>query len=278
MNPLSSLLNSVGGPARVAFAEAKARLHALPDFLIIGAQRSGTTSLYNYLVDHPAIAPASEKELHFFDLHFGRGLAWYRSQFPPRPAPGRLRWMTGEATPYYVFHPLAPQRIAALLPHVKLILLLRNPIDRAYSHYNSAVKRGIETLSFEDALAQETQRLRGEADRICREPGYISFSHQRLSYLARGTYADQLAVWLRLYPRSQFLIEASETFSRDPSAVLSSTLQFLGLPLWEPQEYRKFNEGSYPPMDTATRRRLRDYFEPQNERLYESLGVSFQWA
>ncbi len=104
----------------------------LPDFIILGAQRAGTSSLYYYLSQHPQILPAVRKELHFFDDHYRRGLGWYRSQFPTRGARGTI---TGEATPYYLSHPHAPARIQRLLPQARLIVLLRNPVERAISHY-----------------------------------------------------------------------------------------------------------------------------------------------
>ncbi len=259
-------------------------LHLLPDFLIIGVQRGGTTSLYNYLVGHPCIAAARMKEVHFFDVHFQQGLGWYRRQFPPfwtkysaRPQ-GRPALITGEASPYYIFHPLAPQRIATWLPQAKLLVLLRNPVERAYSHYRWIEKLGNENLSFEQALECEAARLQGEVEKIVREPGYYSLSHQHYAYLARGLYADQLQVWFTLFPREQLYIESSEGFFQDPAAVLRRAFEFLQVPPWEPSEYRKFNEGGYPPMNPATRQRLVEYFEPHNRRLYELLGKDLHWA
>ncbi len=129
-----------------------------PAFVIVGAQRGGTTSLYRYLAAHPGVLPASRKELHYFTNRHDRGPDWYRSQFPPTP-PGTI---TGESTPYYLFHPHAPRRLHAFAPDVKLIVLLRNPVDRAYSHYQLQVRRRHETLPFEEAIAREEERLAGE--------------------------------------------------------------------------------------------------------------------
>ncbi|MGB8647676.1 MAG: sulfotransferase domain-containing protein [Anaerolineae bacterium] len=248
-----------------------------PRFIIIGVQRGGTTSLYNYLSGHPAIRPASVKEVHFFDLHFENGPDWYRAQFP-EDAPGNRSAIAGEASPYYIYHPLAPRRIAALLPEVKLLVLLRNPIDRAYSQYNHVLRRGLELLSFEQALAGETERLAGETERIINQPGYQSVNHQRLSYRSRGLYADQLEAWFQLFPREQFWIESSELLFQNPGLVLSRALSFLGLPEWAPAEYLVFNEGRYPPMEAATRAQLADYFAPHNRQLYQLLGRDFEWA
>jgi hypothetical protein len=281
--PVLSPSASTAQPARGLLAEMKSRLHLLPGFLIIGVQRGGTTSLYNNLAGHPCIAAARQKELHFFDIHFSNGVPWYRSQFPSlldkfaaAQKSGR-RFITGEATPYYIFHPLAPARIAALLPRIKIIALLRNPVDRAYSHYNWSVEQGFEKLGFEEALAREAERVNGEVERLGRDAGYFSFAHQNFTYLARGVYADQLQVWFSLFAREQFFIESSEAFFQDPARVLGRALEFLSVPKWEPRSYRKFNEGSYRPLDSAPRRRLCEYFQPHNKRLFEMLGVDFRW-
>src|SRR5690348_1015601 len=147
-------------------------LRLLPDFLIIGTQRGGTTSLYHYLQAHPCIGPASTKEVHFFDMRFHKGLAWYRGHFPSRidqyaveQAHGHSL-VTGEATALYLFHPHAPKRVAEALPSVKLIVLLRNPVNRALSHYYHAVKHGQETLSFEEAIQGEEQRTAQEREKL----------------------------------------------------------------------------------------------------------------
>jgi hypothetical protein len=136
-----NLLRETAKNALMAYRTATSRLRLLPNFIIIGSARSGTTSLYNYLVQHPGIAPALRKEVHFFDYNYQRGCSWYQGQFPTHPymhymqTIHRQAMITGEASPYYLFHPYVPQRVAQLLPEIKLIALLRNPIERAFSHY-----------------------------------------------------------------------------------------------------------------------------------------------
>src|SRR5437763_1646364 len=118
-----------------------APVRLLPDFIILGAQRAGTTSLYEYIVDHPQVGAASKKEVHFFDRHYTEGVNWYRAHFPPAVRRQRFenrtgkRFLTGEASPYYLAHPMVPERIAAVAPDARFLILLRNPIDRALSHY-----------------------------------------------------------------------------------------------------------------------------------------------
>ena len=139
----------------------KSESNVNPDFMIIGAMRSGTTSLYNYLIQHPKIIPASEKEIHFFTLHYERGLSWYQEQFeknfPNFSLNKSNEFLTGEGTPAYIRHPEAPKRIAEILPNIKFIALLRNPVERAYSNYKLRVRLGREKLSFKEAIKKQSK-------------------------------------------------------------------------------------------------------------------------
>lgn len=267
-------------------------VRVMPDFIIIGAQRAGTSSLYWYLMEHPCVIPAARKEVRFFDVNFQRGVNWYRTFFPSRLYKHyvmhmrRQDFLTGEASPYYLFHPHAPRRILETIPHVKLIVSLRNPVDRAYSHYHLEVRRGAETLSFEDALKLETQRLAGEREKMLEDDTYTSFNHFHYSYLSKGIYVDQLKVWLDLFPKEQVLVLKSEEFFTDSSSI-TRVLEFLQLPDWRLPGKRSFNylkPGSvaHPPernpsMNATTRKRLSEYFAPHNQRLYDYLGVNFGW-
>jgi hypothetical protein len=253
----------------------------VPNFVIIGAQKCGTTFLYRRLLSqHPHVEPARKKEIHYFDLwkHYSRGGDWYRSHFPlPTRKAGR-RSITGEASPYYLFHPHAARRMAEIVPRVRLIVLLRNPVDRAYSSYQHAVRKGTETLStFEEAIELEEARLRGEKDKMLADERYDSLNYRRFSYLSRGVYVDQLMEWSRFFSSDQMLVLKSEDFFERPPDVLKLVLNFLGLPDWEPEAWGSRKKRKYPPMNLATRQRLRSYFEPYNQRLYEYLGVDFGW-
>jgi hypothetical protein len=260
----------------------------LPDFLIIGAQRSGTTSLYNYLQALSCIGPASTKEVHFFDRRFHRGLSWYRGHFPTRIEKYYAQYLqeqqaflTGEATPCYLFYPHAPERVGKMLPNVKLIVLLRNPVDRAYSQYYHAIELGFATLSFEEAIEREEERAAREREKILKDGRYYSVEYMERGYLSRGVYVDQLQVWMSLLPREQFLILKSEDFYADPATSLRQVLTFLNVPeqkiQMEKKAYKQYNNYSYTKMDPALRNRLIAYFEPHNARLYDYLGVNFDW-
>jgi hypothetical protein len=176
-----------------------------------------------------------------------------------------------------MFHPLAPERIAADLPQVKLIAILRNPVDRAYSHYNHMVRVGREPLSFEEALDQEEERLAGEVERIKADPAYSTFKHLHYSYQARGRYAGQIETWLGLFPRNQMMFLSSEELYTSPATLYAKAIEFLGLPRWEPQGFKAFKQGVYEDIPARSRARLAKYFEPHNRKLYELVGIDFGW-
>lgn len=258
-------------------------IRMMPNFIVIGANRGGTTSLYAYLQQHPLIISATKKEVHFFDIDYAKGLNWYRTHFPSLLHKYYIKQtrgediITGEASPYYMCHPHAPKRILEHLPQVKLIAILRNPIDRAYSHYQHSIKRKTETLSFEEAIDKEEERLQGEEEKMIKDENYYSFPHRAHSYLSRGIYVDQLKVWSSLFPKEQILIIKSEDLYTDPSPTFKKILNFLEIPEWEPKDYKEYNAGSYSKIEPGTRKKLNDYFEPHNQRLYEYLGTNFGW-
>lgn len=270
---LTKLYRGATAPARV-----------LPDFMIIGAQKSGTTSLYNYLVEHPNIARASRKEPHFFSgENYLKGRFWYRAYFPTvlqkrfAERKGGERFITGEATPYYIFHPHAPRRVRETVPNVKLVALLRNPVDRAISQYHHEVRRGNETLPLAEAIEREPERLEGEREKMLRDESYASFAYQYHSYLARGIYVDQIKAWRDHFPEERLLILKSEDFLAEPAKIVGQTLEFLGMSGMEFEEYARLNRGGYSKIDPGLRERLVEYFRPHNERLYEYLGRDFGW-
>lgn len=276
---------------RRRFRVATKRFRTLPSFLIIGAQRAGTTSLFEYLRSHQEVggptcgsdAAPWAKELHFFDDRFPRGLDWYRSSFPTsaRQRLARIRGrnlIAGEATPYYIFHPAVPGRIAETLPEVRLIALLRDPVERAYSHYQLMRREGREKLSFEDALDAEEERLAGEEERILADPDYRSRKHRNFSYAARGLYADQIERWLAYFPREQLLVLRAEDFLARPAAVYAEVLAFLGLPPCGLKEAPLFNRLPYTAIEPALRARLEERFAEPNARLARLLDQDFGWG
>ena len=177
-----------------------------------------------------------------------------------------------------MLHPLAAERIAETVPHVKLIFLLRNPVDRAFSHYQLKLRRRQEPLSFEDAIAAEPERLAGEAAKIVNNPNYYSPALDRYSYLARGRYLEQIVRWQKLFPPEQMLIVESGELFKHTAVAYQRVLQFLKLPPFEPSQFGNRFPGKYRDrMNDATRRKLVDYFAPHNEKLYAHFGTLFDW-
>lgn len=247
---------------RTAKRGVEGELGALPDFVVIGAPKCGTTFLYHLLTKHPHVEPSAFKELHFFDLLFEEGTEWYRQCFlPPKLKDGR-ETITGDGTPSYLFHPHAAERMAGVIPEAKLIALLRNPVDRTYSAYHHRARNRDQIRTFEETV--ET-----------------SLDGPNQGFLSQSIYVDHLLRWSRFFSREQMLVLKSEDFFEHPRETMKFVLDFLDLPDWEPaaSELRdKVNKGGYEQrMDPATRRRLEDYFEPHNQRLYEFLGVDFGW-
>ena len=259
-----------------------ATVGALPDYVIIGAMRCGTTTFHGVLTNHPHIKRAATKELHFFDRpeRFEQGIEWYRKCFPPPQWKDGHRTITGEATPMYLFHPLVPERMARVVPEARLIVLLRNPVDRAYSQYYRSVRNGQESRSFEETVEEELASLAG-----AEAPGNASSrdSDIRSAYnqLARGIYVDQLARWRQFFDEEQMLVVRSEDFFKRPVEILELTQDFLGLPKRKiklpPRRTKPKSTYEYEPMDPVLRQRLETFFEPHNRRLYDYLGRDFGW-
>lgn len=255
------------------FRAATASFRALPDYLIIGTQKGGTTSLYNYLVQHPRVAEARIKEVHYFDKKYAYGERWYRSNFALRSTGS----INGEATPYYLYHPLAAERVAKDLPQVKLIVMLRNPVTRAYSSYQHQLRAGREELTFEQALQREDERLAGEEQRLIDEPGYHSYAHRKYSYRSRGIYVLQMRRWLEHFPRQQMLVMQSEDFYADPQHHFDLACDFIGLPRYEGIRFKAYNAHPYSDIKPETCQQLMDFYHPYNEELEALLGRSFSW-
>ena len=256
-----------------AYGLATASVRPLPDFLILGAQKAGTTALYAYLRWHPEITGPSFKEVSFFDRHYVRGERWYRAHLPAR----RSGTIVGEASPSYLFHPLAPQRVAQLLPHARLIALLRNPVDRAFSHYQHEVALGREPLTFEEAIDREDERMQGEVEHMLRDPEYFSEAWWNYTYLARGQYAAQLERWFQAFPRERLLVLLTDELADDPAGTHRRVLEFLGVEPQELSSYPRIFERKYEQMASETRARLERSFEEPNDRLASLLNRQLPW-
>lgn len=254
----------------------------VPDYLIIGAQKCGTTSLYAYLTQHPGILPSEKKEVHYFGhpKNQVRGQTWYLRHFPSnsyrKSIEKQLGYspITGEATPN-MNQPFMPKLVHDLLPNAKLIAMFRDPIDRAFSQYHHYRKfPGREPLTFEEAIAQSAVKL---PDELMNDVRRYSQSNHR-SYITRGLYAEQLERWYQYYPKDRIHIMSSEEFFADPAAELKKVLEFLELPDFEFDCSVSKNTGSYESkMSVTTKDQLEEIFRPHNRRLYELTGRNFGW-
>jgi hypothetical protein len=259
--------------ARLRYRVPTGRWRRLPDAMVIGAQRAGTSSLYRYLGAHPDVSASFRKEVEYFSRYEHLGERWYRAHFDLDV--GRRR-LTFEATPDYLLHPLAAQRARALVPDAKLVVLLRDPVARAVSHHRHMVRLGYERLDLDAALDAEPGRCGPDLSRLAVDPGHDPKALLRYSYVARGRYEEQLRRWFDHFPRDQFLVIRSEDLFDDPVRSFATVVDFLGLPSWQPQHFANV---SRPTRGSGADRtgpgieaRLRETFRAPNAALLELLG------
>ena len=266
-----------------AYRRSTGLIRRLPDFVVIGVVKGGSSSIYDYVVQHPMVTAAIKKEVHYFNnnTYPKQDPVWYQSHFPLSRSLTRSQKLTGEASPEYFHGRETPQRIKDLIPDVKLILVLRNPIERAYSHYsmnmrNRKKKQALEPQnSFSEIVLPDMERLKKTrpvseivtADKL--EP-------HGFSYLSSGLYIYSLRRWLQMFPANQLLVLKSEDLFSHPEATTNTAFEFLGL---EPYSgaYNVVNAGSYAKLAPELRQALADFFEPYNQAVYELLGQDFGW-
>lgn len=247
-----------------------------PDFLMLGAQKCSAEALYGYLENHLQIIKEGVRDVHFFELNFDRGVEWYSKQLTRSVAGDKV--LLGEMTAYYIYHPLVAERVYKCFPDVKLIIMLRNPVKRAWLHYNLEVAIGCEKLEFEKAIASESDRLKGEIDKMRSDDGYYSFNHQHYSYLSRGIYVQQIKNWLDYFPREQLLILKSEDFQANPGKEFAKVLDFLDISASAVKEYEVNSAEDYSKMPEAIEQELTSYFAPYNQELSELLKEDYSWS
>ncbi|MEQ8521148.1 MAG: sulfotransferase [Vicingaceae bacterium] len=252
-----------------------APLRKSPDFIIIGAQKSGTSSLFTYLEQHPDVALSEIKELHYFDDHYHLGMNKYKRHFP-------FLWShkkCGEASPYYFFHPSVPKRIHQSLKGTKFIVMLRDPVKRAYSHYKHMLRYdGVEELDFLDALKAEPERLLGENEKLKAEEIQWSSNHTRFSYTSRGRYAEQINEWLEFFEMDCFHFIKSESFFKNTFQEMNKVYDFLELEPFTGINLAAQNKGKYE--DAPSQEAIdfiRENLKEDQEELIKLLGKEFSW-
>jgi len=271
---------------RIGMATASTRPG--PELLIVGAKRGGTTSLWRYLIEHPGVLPTFPraekiKGTYFFDENFAKGEQWYLSHFPTLRRRRELERQLGyapvtmEASPYYLFHPLAPQRARDLLPDTQVVAVLRNPIERAFSHWKER-RNHTEDLAFSDALELEEERTAGEEARILADPTYVSFPHRHQTYVAQGCYAPMLERWFAAFPRDQVTVLAAEEFYANPQALLDDLCDKVGIPRRRLESVEPFNSEPSADMDPSVRAQLAERMAPEIAAVERILGRPMPWS
>ena len=252
----------------------------LPECFVIGVVRSGTTSLYHYLGQHPCIASSAYDELGYFDDNYHLGINWYKSLFPTKSTKNKIikkhgKFLTYDVTPFYIYNPLVARRISESFPKAKIISNLRNPIDRVYSNYIIMLQDGDTTSTFEEMIHTAMDELEKNKSRL-NDEAYIVDTHYE-NILARGFYSNQLEIWFKKFQKEQLLMIPSEELSQKPDQVLRKVFEFLNLPYFKIKDFTKQNKREYPPMKDETRKLLIEFYKPHNEKLYSLINQHFDW-
>lgn len=273
-----------GRRVSVAAGERTAGLRLLPAFVLVGGQRCGTTSLFRALAAHPAVLPAvNHKGVNYFDLNYGRGWAWYQGHFPLRSVAAVKTRGAGEppvtfdASGYYSYHPHAAGRLAADLPGVKVVMMVRDPVERAFSAWKHESARGFETEAFERALRLEDERVGPELERMLADPGYASTAHRHHGYRRRGYYGEQLARLADGVGRERVHVVDSQDFFTDPAREYARLVAFLGLAPFEPASFERFNARPGTGITPGARAFLEDAYAPHDAALEAFLGQAPSW-
>ena len=254
----------------------------LPHFLIIGTSKAGKYSVLSYLNQHPEISAGFKDHagVHYFDGSFEyKSTSWYKSHFPTKISKFKI---VGEAPGTYLYHPSAPTRIKEVLPNVKLINFFRNPVHRAYSAYNHAVRFGWEHSSFEDAIESEIVRMNLLND----DPNVgidneNSVNYLQFSYLRHGLYADNLEKWFNKFEKKRFMYYSTEELDEKYNEIMNSLFTFFGLKNIELTKVKRKNVGRekilHEPMKEKIREFLIDFYKPHNDRLFRMINKEFAW-
>jgi len=255
-------------------------LRVLPECFIIGVVRSGTTSLYHYLGQHPCIGPSAYDEIGYFDENYHLGINWYKSLFPTKFTRDKIikkhgKFLTYDVTPFYIYNPLVTRRIFESFPQAKIISNLRNPIDRAYSNYIIMLQDGDTTKTFEEIVKMEMDEIDKSKSKLNDESYIVDIFYENL--LARGFYANQLEVWFEKFQKNQLLMISTEDLAQKTDQVLTKVFEFLDLPYFKIRDFTKQNKREYPLMKDETRKLLIEFYKPHNEKLYSLINQHFDW-
>jgi len=253
----------------------------LPDFLIIGAKRCGTTSLFSHLPEHPSIAKSHHDNIGFFNDNFHLGVNWYKSFFPTITYKKKIekqhgKFLAFDVTTKYMESKITAKNIKKIKPEMKIIIMLRNPIDRAYSQFNLSVKEKTEKLNFEEAISEEMNRLKTDISNY-HEKELLEFPNHDRHYIKKSLYAMQLKPWFNIFPRKNILVLSTEEFRDNAEKIYNTIFNFLDLPKVQIKNKKHMQKGEYPPMNKEIRQELIKFFREYNMNLFELIGKNFEW-
>jgi len=256
----------------------------LPNFIIIGFQKCGTTTLFDNLIKSPNIGMSSKKEVHFFDFSYWRGISWYRAQFPLKitklnfEEKNKEPYLVVDASPLYIFHPQVPQRVKKVLPNAKLIVIMRNPVDMAYSHYQHYKRRNLEKMSFEEVIDDDERRFETIMKRFQNDE-IRDYNVKKIAfpYISMAIYVKYIKNWLNVFPKNQFLFLQTEELNQNIEMEFRKIYDFIEIPSFNFKYVGKSNVGNYQPMKSSTRERLLKFYKPFNQELENILETKFQW-
>jgi len=256
-------------------------IRVLPDFIVIGVGRGATTTLHHNLSKHPCLFSAAYDEIGFFDENFHLGESWYRSLFPTKFTKNKTiknykNFLSYEVTPSYIRKPWVARRIKKLLPNVKLIAILRNPVDRAFSHYNMGVNESNDERSFEDVIEKDLKLLESSKDHENKSDTYFKTIVEN-SYLARGFYAEQLKIWFEIFDKKQIHITTTENLATNSDNTFNEIFKFLEIPDFKILNLESKRKGNYSPLNKDMKTQLTNFFKPYNDELYQLIGKKFNW-
>ena len=267
----------------------------LPDLVVIGVKRGGTTSIFRDLEQHPAMCPLvpsarrlpireNMKGVHYFDGDVRQSVRWYRSHFASRPARAlRARRagasFTAEASPYYFFHPLAAERAAAVLPDTTFVVMLRDPVERTISHWAEQTRNGVESLELRDTLAAEAQRVGDAHHALATGAVSASHAHEQQTYAAQSEYAASYERWSAAVGTGRLVVIFSEDYYAHPGAALRVITDRLGIPPSSDDVARTRRNAAPRPgsIDPRLDEELTEHFRPDVERLGTLLGTTPPW-
>ena len=255
-------------------------IRVLPDFLVIGAKRCGTTSLFYHLPEHPCISKSPHDNMGFFNDNFHLGVNWYKSFFPTIFTRNKIKsefgnFLAFDVTTTYMEEESTANNVYQIKPNMKIIVILRNPVDRAYSQYHLNLREKAEKRSFEDAMEENMNELNKESyERYEIKP---KFSVEENNYLKKGLYAQQLRHWLNIFPMESMLILSTEEFESNQQVIYNKIFEFLNISQFEVKNTEKMEKGNYPQMKSETRSLLLDYFRSHNNELFKLINKKFDW-